>query len=146
MNEGPPEAWCWERLRSLRWPVRVSCPRCDHRTSWHYRRRYVRYYRCRMCTRMFSDLTNTPFEGTRLPLARWFQAVAWLMTHEAVTARGLAEALGLEQRTANRIMQRLADVDRDPLLRSIGTSVLCWVPDHNSEIGMVIDTMSETIL
>jgi len=135
MNEGPPEAWCWERLRSLRWPVHVVCPRCHQRARRRYRRRYVQYYRCSRCTRMFSDRTKTPFERSTLPLAIWFRAVAWLLMGETSTTRGLARALGVERKTARTIKQRLSEIQSDPLLRSIGTSVFCWRPDRGGVDG-----------
>lgn len=144
--ERPPEAWCWERLRNLRWPARVVCPRCRQKAGRHYRRRHVQYYRCARCRRMFSDRTKTPFEASRLPLACWFQAIVWLMINEPGTVRGLAQMLGVDPRTAKRMTQRLAGLDTDKLLRSIGVSVLCWKPDPKGQIGVAGDTVSDAIL
>lgn len=135
MNEGPPEAWCWERLRSLRWPARVVCPRCRQWARRRFRRRYIQYYRCGRCTRIFSDVTKTPFERSTLPLSIWFRAVACLLMRETSTTRGLARALGVERKTARTIKQRLSDIEADPLLRSIGTSVFCWKPDRGGVNG-----------
>lgn len=135
MNEGPPEAWCWERLRSLRWPARVVCLHCHQRARRLFRRRHIQYYRCGHCTRIFSDVTKTPFERSALPLSIWFRAVACLLMQETSTTRGLARALGVERRTARTIKQRLSDIEVDPLLRSIGTSVFCWSPDRGGVNG-----------
>jgi hypothetical protein len=95
---------------------------------------------------MFSDRTKTPFEASRLPLACWFQAIVWLMINEPGTVRGLAQMLGVDPRTAKRMTQRLAGLDTDKLLRSIGVSVLCWKPDPKGQIGVAGDTVSDAIL
>ncbi|MEW6682562.1 MAG: hypothetical protein AB1451_06520 [Nitrospirota bacterium] len=92
---------------------------------------------------MFSDLTGTPFEGGRLPLACWFRAVAWQMMSETASSAALAHAVGVDQRTARKMQRRLAALDRDPLLRSIGTSVLCRKPDWYVHVGVGSDTVSK---
>lgn len=94
---------------------------------------------------MFSDRTGTPFESSRLPLARWFQAITWLLINEPGTVRGLAQIVGVDPRTAKRMKQRLASLDTDRLLRSIGVSVLCWKPDPHVQSGVAGDTMSDAI-
>jgi len=143
MNEGPPEAWCWETLRNLRWPVRVVCPNCRCLARRHHRKGYVRYYRCARCGRMFSDRTGTPFEGSRLPLGRWFRAVRWLLFDGAGSTAALARTVGVNRKTAKAMQRRLAALDRDPLLRSIGTRVLCWAPDAHVQNGVACDTVSD---
>ncbi|MFZ5862370.1 MAG: transposase [Nitrospirota bacterium] len=143
MNEELPEAWCWERLRSLRWPARVVCPHCRRPAGRHHRRRHALYYRCARCQRVFSDLTGTPFQGSPLPLACWFRAIAWQMMSESGSAAALAEAVGVDHRTARKMQHRLAMLDRDPLLRAIGTSVLCQRPESHVHIGVGFDTVSK---
>ncbi|MGI9275352.1 MAG: transposase [Endozoicomonas sp.] len=63
---------CYERIRELRWPDGVICPRCnsDEITrqgkdeSQPERQRYF----CKNCSRKFDDLTLSVFSGHHQPL------------------------------------------------------------------------------
>ncbi|WP_292434396.1 transposase [Methylobacter sp.] len=68
-------AKCFETVRSLRWPDKVSCPHCDSEAiikqgkddSQPERQRYS----CKACQRKFDDLTDTIFAGHHQPLKIW---------------------------------------------------------------------------
>jgi len=125
MEKGPPEDWCWQALRDLRWPVRVLCPYCRGRAGRHWRKGHGCQYWCSRCKRKFSDLTGTPFEGTHLPLKLWFQAIVFLAIKGQPTAKGLVGTLGVDRKTARRIRDTLRNLRHDPFIRSIGASALC---------------------
>jgi transposase-like protein len=68
-------AKCFETIRALRWPNKVSCPHCgseaiikqgkDDPPSERQR------YSCKACQRKFDDLTGTLFAGHHQPLKIW---------------------------------------------------------------------------
>ncbi|WP_067588058.1 transposase [Endozoicomonas ascidiicola] len=68
-------AKCYERIRELRWPDGVTCPRCKtgditrqgKDESQPERQRYF----CKSCSRKFDDLTLSVFAGHHQPLKIW---------------------------------------------------------------------------
>ena len=68
-------AKCYERIRELRWPDGVACPRCNcdditrhgKDESQPERQRYL----CKSCSRKFDDLTLSVFSGHHRPLKIW---------------------------------------------------------------------------
>ena len=116
------EARCRRYLRSLRWPGRVECPRCDEddRLLWLESREKWQCYSCRY---QFSVTAGTLFHSSHLPLWKWFVAVH-LMTEssDGVSTNELRHVLGGSYKTfwftAHRI--RVAMRGRgEPLLRSV---------------------------
>jgi hypothetical protein len=53
------------------------------------------------------------FHGTRLPLQKWFLAIAVLLTEEKQpTARGLAKMLDIDKSSAAFLMRRIREAER----------------------------------
>jgi transposase-like protein len=69
------DAKCYETVRTLRWPKRVSCPHCDsslvNKRGFHNREKHRQRYQCQACGVHFDDLTGTVFEGHHQPLKVW---------------------------------------------------------------------------
>ena len=68
-------AKCYERIRELRWPDGVVCPRCkmDDITCQgkdEFQPERQRYF-CKNCRRKFDDLTLSVFAGHHQPLKIW---------------------------------------------------------------------------
>jgi transposase-like protein len=125
MCPGLPEDWCWRVLRELRWPGRTGCPRCGRSGSTQHRRSgHACLYRCPGCRAIFSDLTETPFEGTRLPLSIWFSVIRLLVLNDPLTPRGLERTFGVDRKTAYKMRDRLCSARENPLIRSIGAMVV----------------------
>lgn len=66
---------CYETVRTLRWPERVMCPRCDstviNKRGRHSSQKHRQRYNCQSCATNFDDLTATIFEGHHQPLKVW---------------------------------------------------------------------------
>lgn len=122
----PSEEWCWQILRGLRWPDGVLCPRCQNPAGRHHRQRYICYYRCRSCCRIFSDLTASPFENTKIPLSAWFLAIDLPASEEQITISRLARMTGTHWETGRMMKNKLHHLREDPLLRSIGLKISRW--------------------
>ncbi len=90
----PDEDACAGYLERLSWPDGFVCPACGAvGEPWRGSRRRLM---CRGCQHQTSVTAGTLFQGTRTPLAHWFEA-AWLIaTAEfGVSARHLQRHLGL---------------------------------------------------
>ncbi len=103
------EDWCYEALRTARWPSGITCPRCgQRRVTTHSksakapRRRYL----CLGCRRTFTDLTGTPLARTNLPLATWFLCLR--LMGEGRSTSGLAKELRVKWDTSVQLQRRLA--------------------------------------
>lgn len=126
MDKRPPEEWCWQTLRNLRWGEAIFCPRCQGKARRHHRRRYTDYYWCRHCERMFSDLTSTPFENTKISLSAWFLAIDLLGSEDQVTTSDFAQRTRTNRKTGRRMKEKLWRLHSNSLIRSIGVDLLLW--------------------
>lgn len=106
---------CVRFLIRLRWPKGVQCPSCGSgeivQLTSRYRRHYHRYV-CKACTRKlgrkrtFTDLTGSIFEGTKVPLAKWFQAGRLFVM--ARSTASIAREVEVGYLTARRMVRLLA--------------------------------------
>ena len=73
---------CKGLLKSLRWPEKVACPRCNASEKvYSMEKSKPFHWKCKSCNKdgyRFSVLTGTVFENTNVPLRTWFE-VAFLM-------------------------------------------------------------------
>lgn len=123
----PPEEWCWQVLREVRWPVGVICPHCRaNRVNRHRRQGQARRYRCRACNRIFSDLAATPFERTKAPLSSWFLAIDLILSKERSRSREISETAEVDFQTACRMREKLLALRKDPLIYAICARLVLW--------------------
>lgn len=100
----PTENSCLEYLEAVRWNGIVVSPfsitgkvyKCSNGQ-----------FRCRDTSRYFSAKTGTIFHNSRIPLKTWFKGI-WIM-HEnpTVTSVQLSKDLGLTQKSAWLMQQRI---------------------------------------
>ena len=84
---------CRLYLEELRWPDGVECPRCAC-DDVHWLERRERYH-CRECRYQFRVTARTVFHDSHLSLAKWFVAVALMLsTAEGISAVELRRILG----------------------------------------------------
>ena len=98
-------------LEAIRWPNGPVCPHCgsaERIGSGHGRSHRAGLYRCGSCTRQFTVTVGTLFEGSKIPLQKW-----WLAAHlfgslgTEVSINELHRKLGLTYKTAWLMTQRL---------------------------------------
>jgi len=98
------EERCVELLRDIRWPDgTIVCPRCDSSNTKYfskYKEHYNRW-KCNNCERTFNEKTESIFAETKLPITKWFYAIA-LMRNKSSNSN-LANELHVDQNTASRI-------------------------------------------
>lgn len=132
MAAGPPEAWCWQILRARRWPKGVVCAYCHSgRVERHRQCGWAAHYRCRRCRRMFSDLTGTPFEKTRIPLSAWFVVIDRVLSEASVPVGRLAQMISVNRKTGRMILKKVSAFREDPLIRLIGVDLLLRKRTHD---------------
>ena len=112
---------CRARLKELRWPDGVECPRCGSKDVPPIKDRPQ--YICRSCRYHFSVTAGTIFHDSHLPLWKWFLAVYLIVeSKKGISANQLKRMIGVSYKTAwylsHRIRAALNEVDAQ-LLRGI---------------------------
>lgn len=113
IRDFPDEQSCIEYLEETRWegnPVSPFDP-----TSKVYKCKGNRYY-YKNTGKYFNVRTGTLFDGTKIPLQKWFIAIWLLASHKkGVPSRQLARDIGVTQKTAWFMLHRIrgcyADLD-----------------------------------
>ncbi len=96
---------CRDLLGALRWPDGVRCPRCEHDKVWETARAQ---YECSRCSYRFSVLSGTIFHDTKLPLQKWFLAIAIMVeAKKGISASQLKRTLGVSYKTAWYLCHRI---------------------------------------
>lgn len=119
----PTQEACISHLEKTRWADNPVCPFCGSGNVARKRENdRVGRWNCHKCHNSYNVLTGTIFKGTRIPLQKWFLAIAILLNaKKSVSSYQLSRDLGLTQRTAYRMgMQiRVAMVDDAVFLNGI---------------------------
>jgi transposase-like protein len=100
------EQRCIDHLRAILWADGAYCPYCQGKKVYHFSDN--RTHKCGDCKKRFSIKVGTIFEGTKLPLTRWFMAI-WLITSrkKGVASTQLARDIGITQKSAWFMLHRL---------------------------------------
>lgn len=113
-----------EYLCNLRWDKDPQCPYCRS-TKTGKKKEIGRRSRlqCHSCQRSFSPTINTIMHGTRLPLFKWFLAVALITeAKKSISSRQLARHLGIPVKTAYSVSQKIRKAmlgSKSPILQGI---------------------------
>lgn len=110
LNTFPDETTCIEHLLDVRWPDGMICPWCASQRRFTRIKRYHRF-KCCGCKKEFSVRKGTIFEGSRLPLQKWFLAI-WLYSEhrKGISSVQLARDIGVTQKTTWFMLSRLREV------------------------------------
>ncbi len=107
----PTQEACIAHLEAARWPEKTVCPHCG---SEHVARKrendLVGRWNCHGCKSSFNVLSKTIFQGTKVPLQKWFLAIAILINaKKSVSSHQLARDLELNQKTAWFLNMRIRE-------------------------------------
>lgn len=98
---------CLDLLEELRWGKTVKCPNCESkevRLTDAQKRRYI----CKNCNEQFSVFTDTIFEGTLLPLPKWFTAIGLVLNSKSgMAAKEVERNIGITYKTAYYLCMRI---------------------------------------
>ena len=108
----PTDAACREYLEMQRWGGFAVCPHCGVVDANHYKLNvkgeFRGMYKCRSCKERFTVTLGTMFEGSPIPLRKWFIAAYIFSAHKkGVSSHQLARDLGVTQKTAWFMLHRL---------------------------------------
>lgn len=119
----PDQQACIDHLEKARWADEPTCPHCaSDKVARKQENQLVGRWNCHACKSSFNVLSGTIFQQTRIPLQKWFFAIAlYLNAKKSISSHQLARDLELTQPTAWRMgMQiRKAMVDDKVFLRGI---------------------------
>ncbi|WP_252789970.1 transposase, partial [Mucilaginibacter flavidus] len=68
---------CISHLEAIRWHGEPQCPYCKSKQS--SKRDGTQRHHCNSCNKSYSVLVGTIFEATKLPLPKWFLAIALVL-------------------------------------------------------------------
>jgi len=105
------ESQCEAALEKSRWPQGFECPKCKGQKHSEYRRSRVKVFQCCTCRTQTTLTEGTIFHSTKLPLAKWFQAMYFLsQTKNNVSILELHRLVGFSYPTAWRMKHKLMQV------------------------------------
>lgn len=100
------EETCKQYLERQRWGVNVTCPHCNYSKVY----RTNRGYKCasKECYKKFTVISGTIYEGTKIPLSKWFPAVYLCTAHKkGISSIQLSKDIGVTQKTAWFMLHRI---------------------------------------
>lgn len=105
LDQFPDEASCIDYIKKIRWPDKTICPFCGHDQVYHFDN--MQAFKCKSCRKIFSVRIGTIFEGSKIPLQKWFWAI-WLTNRERyITSVALEKELKVSPKTAWSISRAL---------------------------------------
>jgi transposase-like protein len=112
---------CVRYLENKRWNGEPCCSYCKSK-SVTKRKRSSRYI-CNKCNKSFSVLVGTMFEGTKMPLQKWFMAISLILhAKKGISSRQLARDIDVDKNTAWFLQMRIRSAmqeDQVELLKGI---------------------------
>jgi transposase-like protein len=94
-----------EFIAKIRWPDGPLCPRCGSGDYSYLTTR--RLWKCKACAKQYSVKLGTFFEGSPIGLNKWLPAVWAVANDDRPTTRYLAHMLGVTQKSAWLMLQRV---------------------------------------
>ena len=115
MARFPSQEACIEHLEQIRWHGMPVCPHCESESVAHKNETQKEgkvgrtgRYNCHACRATFKVTQGTVFHGTKIPLQKWFVAIALLVNaKKSLSSHQLARDLELNQKTAWYILTRI---------------------------------------
>lgn len=116
---------CRTMLEQQRWPDgKIVCPKCGQRGA--YRNSDMKTYKCKSktCMNKFSITVGTMFEGSKLPLSKWFTAMYLVTAHKkGVSSLQLSRNLGIGQKAAWFMIHRIREMLKDKNAEQLSNTV-----------------------
>jgi transposase-like protein len=100
------EEVCLKYLSDLRWNNNPFCPHCNNPKVYEYKD--GKLYKCAKCRKQFSAKVGTVFEGSKIPLTKWFITIYRITTNEyATSSLQLCRDISVTQKTAWYMLDRI---------------------------------------
>lgn len=116
------EDQCRDYLEAQRWPDGVICPHCGTVDEAYRIERKTpnknavrRLWKCRACKRQFTATVGTIFEGSHVPLNKWFAAIFLLCSSKkGHSAHQIHRELEVTYKTAWFMLHRIRNAMKEP--------------------------------
>ncbi len=101
-----------DHFTAIRWKNGEFCPYCGSTKIYHFKDR--RNHKCADadCRQRFSIKVGTIFEDSKLGLRVWMLAIWYVINRKGITSTQLAKDLGITQKSAWFMMDRLRHAAR----------------------------------
>ncbi len=115
----PDQAACIAHLEQVRWGDSPVCPHCiSDDVARKQEKRRVGRWNCHACKSSFNVLSGTVMQKTKVPLQKWFLAIALMQNaKKSLSSHQLARDLDLHKHTAwylaMRIRRSMAEADAE---------------------------------
>lgn len=100
------EQKCVDLLMQARWPDGFRCPACGSADHYRISGRRLPLFACAVCRRQCSLISGTVMERSRVPLQKWFTAIA-LISSQPISAAALASQIRVTYKTAWLMLHKL---------------------------------------
>ncbi|MGV3549178.1 transposase [Rhizobium sp.] len=102
----------YKLLNEVRWEGPAKCPRCRSTFTKEVNTSVFRELtRCRDCGYMFNQLSGTMFQGSKIPLVKYFQLfVAYDASEMKISSREVSYIIDVSDKTAQSLLGRLKKV------------------------------------
>lgn len=98
---------CLDYLEKLRWGKTVTCPYCNSDNT-KFLKSDKHKFNCNSCKSQFTVFVGTIFEGTHLPLSKWFLQIGLMLNAKmGISAKELARDVDLYYKTSWYIAMRI---------------------------------------
>jgi len=100
------ETKCHQHLADMRWGGKVISPYTGSDKVYIFKD--GKTYKCAETRKKFTARTGTIFEGSKIPLQKWFAAIYLLTNHsKGISPIQLSKDIGVTQKTAWFMLHRL---------------------------------------
>ena len=118
-------AKCIAHLEKVRWNGKPVCPNCESTAVTKRSKNEERntpMYHCNGCNKDFTVLKGTIFEGSKMPLQKWFMLIS-LMLHakKGISAMQISRDIGITYKSAwySAMRVRCAMLDQADMLEGV---------------------------
>lgn len=132
----PTDTACREYLEQIRWNGTPTCHHCGSVNEKHYRLNvkgeFKGLYKCKDCKERFTVTVGTMFEGSHIPMRKWFIALYIFSSHKkGISSHQLASDLGITQKSAWFMLGRMREAFSTNKPKDLG----CVIQADESFIG-----------
>ena len=101
------EQTCLSYLEQIRWEGKLACPYKDCSGDKIFRCKNNKY-KCDKCKRIYSAKVGTIFEGTKIPLQKWYAGIYLITAHKkGISSLQLHRDLSITQKSAWFLLHRV---------------------------------------
>lgn len=100
------EEKCLSYLATQRWDGVIVCPHCSNDKVYCFKDK--KRFKCSKCREQFTAKVGTIFEGSKIPMRKWYVAIYLVTSHKkGISSHQLAKDIRVTQKTAWFMLQRI---------------------------------------